>query len=190
MAGTFEYRLFFCSPTCHITHMASFPVDTAASPALEECRHCSQHMLGNPIPCNIPVQRGKLLVADRTAGQQSCRGQGERVEYLLNLVIDMVALDQDVVPGEGAGGKTGVAGKDDTALLQGKVKDLVVREGVVVQHIKAEKTESLRETAQHGIGDEVHMTILPQRTDRGRGGGCGSARVNADRAKNISSVLL
>jgi hypothetical protein len=27
---------------------------------------------------------------------------------------------------------------------------------VVVQHIKTEKTESLRETAQHGIGDEVH----------------------------------
>jgi hypothetical protein len=136
--------------------MASFPVNPLASPALEECRHCFQHMLGDPIPGSIPVQRGKQLVADGTAGQWSWLGQGERVEYLLNLVIDMIAFDQDVVPGEGSGGKTGVAGKDDATLLQGKAKDLVVRESVIVQHIKTEKTESLRETSQHGIGDEVH----------------------------------
>jgi hypothetical protein len=113
-----------------------------------------------------PLQRRKHVVADGTAGQWSWLGQGKCIEDLLNLVIDMIAFDQDVVPGEGAGGKTGVAGKDDTTLLHGKAKDLVVREGMVVQHIKAEKTESLRETAQHGIGDEVHMIILPQGTDR------------------------
>jgi hypothetical protein len=136
--------------------MASFPVDTAASPALKESRDCSEYMLGNTIPCSIPVQQGNRLIADRAAGQGPRRGQGECVEYLLNLVIDVVAYDHDVIPGKGAGGKTGIAGKDNTTLLQGKVKDLVVRKGAVVQHIKTEKTESLRETAQHDIGDEVH----------------------------------
>jgi hypothetical protein len=139
-----------------LLQMGSFPVDPLAPLALEESRNRPPYMFGNAVLRIDPLQRRKLAVTDGTAGQWSWPGQGERVDYLLNLVINMVAFDQDVVPGERAGGKTGVAGKDDATLLQGKAKDLVVREGVIVQHIKAEKTESLRKTAQHGIGDEIH----------------------------------
>jgi hypothetical protein len=149
--------------------MTSLPVDPSASRALEEDAHRRMHMLGDPVPRFLSVERGQRCIAEGTAGQRTDVRRRERLKDLSQLVINMIALDQDVVPGKGTGSKAGVTGQDDATLLQGKAQDVIIRERRAVEDIEPEQPHPLREPAQHGICDEFHKQSRQYTVDGRRG---------------------
>lgn len=114
-------------------------------------------MLRHEILNVLLLRGGEGLIAERTTGKEARRRRNsESVEHLPKLVVNAVMFDQEAVFRQRARGKDGVSGEDDAVLLQGEPDEPVVVQGPVIENIEPQKPQTLREPAQHDVGDELH----------------------------------
>ncbi len=118
------------------------------------------HILRHEVACFLLIECNKRLVAERAAGEGAESFDDlECLEYLFQLVLNMVTLDKQVVCCKGPCDKVVVAGEDDAVLFKGQADDLIVGEGPVVEDIEPQEPQALCKTAQHDIGDELHKNL-------------------------------
>ncbi len=109
---------------------------------MKELLHPLVDVLGDTLSGLGPAEGRKRGVAEGTPGERSNRSEGKAVDDLADLVLDVVAGDEEMVLRERTSGKGGVARQDDAVLLQGALQEVVVGEGMVIEDVEAEEAKT------------------------------------------------
>jgi hypothetical protein len=91
---------------------------------------------------------------------------GERGKNLGFLLVDVVIFDENATAGKRTGGTHGVTGEDRASFFEASAEDLIIVGAGIIEHVEAEKAQPFRQSAQHGIRDELHEDIVSQEKKR------------------------
>jgi hypothetical protein len=141
----------------HLLDVTALPIYSTAFFTVQERRAGSVYLDRHEVFDFFSGNRQERFIANGTASEKSGRrGRGKHGEHLSKLLRCAVALDKQVVRGQGTSRERDIPRQDRAALIEREAEKVVVVQRPIIEDIETHKPHSLCQSAQHDIGDKFH----------------------------------